>query len=79
MFMYIYIYIYIILTPNTTSALQYMEEGVIHSFKASGPKIIDAIDRTKPLPRVSMLGSTKMLVLVLMLVLMLRIRLLPRL
>ena len=61
------IYIFFLL-PNTTSALQPMDQGVIRSLKARyrtkvAQKMIKAIDGNKSLPNISVLDAMKMLVL----------------
>ena len=57
-----------LLPPNTTSALQPMDQGVIRSLKARYrtkvvQKMIEAIDNKNSLPTISLLDAIKMLVL----------------
>ena len=56
----------IFLLPNTTSKLQPMDQGVIRSLKAhyktmSIKKLIEAIEKKKPLPEFSILDAMQML------------------
>ena len=56
----------IFLPPNTTSKLQPMDQGVIRSLKAhyktmSVRKLIEAIEKKKPLPELSILDAMQML------------------
>ena len=56
----------IFLRPNTTSKLQSMDQGVIRSLKAhyktmSIKKLIEAIEKKKPLPEFSILNAMQML------------------
>ena len=54
------------LPPNTTSIIQPMDQGVIRSLKAhyktiSLKKLIEAIEKKKPLPEFSILDAMQML------------------
>ena len=51
----------IFVPPNTTSKLQPMDQDVIRSLKADYKKLIEAIEKKKPLPEYSILDAMQIL------------------